>query len=197
MHHYKAAFGVALTRLASNPPKGVKWTQIITIQILEEFLQIFMMFVNWIIWCAPFCILSLVATAIGKQSDMRLVIETLGWLFASFMVAAVAQVSFCYCGLYFAFLRSNPLKYYYSLIEALTLAFATASSAATLPVSMECVVKSGKVPPGVARFVLPLGATVNMDGTAIYIVCSCVALAYLNGIVPTAADYIIIGLSAT
>jgi len=192
-----AAFGVALTHLASNPPKGVKWTQIITIQILEEFLQIFMMFVNWIIWCAPFCILSLVATAIGKQSDMRLVIETLGWLFASFMVAAVAQVSLCYCGLYFAFLRANPLKYYYSLIEALTLAFATASSAATLPVSMDCVIKSGKVPPGVARFVLPLGATVNMDGTAIYIVCSCVALAYLNGIVPTAADYIIIGLSAT
>lgn len=166
-------------------------------QLLEELMHVFMMFVNWIIWCAPFCILSLVASAIGKQTDMKIVLQTLGWLMASFFTAAIAQVLLCYCGLYVTFLRENPFKYYYSLIEALVLGFTTASSAATLPVSMDCVVKSGKVPPGVARFVLPLGATINMDGTAIYIVCSCIALAYLNGIVPTASDYIIIGVSAT
>jgi Na+/H+-dicarboxylate symporter len=191
------AFGIALTSLGNNPPKGVKWTQILIVQLLEELMHIFMMFVNWIIFVAPICILSLVASAIGKQSDMTIVLETLSWLMASFFTAAAMQVVFCYMGLYFAFLRQNPLKYYASLIEALVLAFTTSSSAATLPVSMDCVVKSGKVPAGVARFVLPLGATINMDGTAIYIVCSCVALAYLNGIVPTAADYIIIGVSAT
>jgi len=192
-----AAFGVALTSLGSRPPKGVKWAQILTVQLLEELMHIFMMFVNWIIWCAPFCILSLVAKAIGNQSDMTIVLQTLGWLMASFFTAALAQVLLCYCGLYISFLRENPFRYFYSLLEALVLGFTTASSAATLPVSMDCVVKSGKVPPGVARFVLPLGATINMDGTAIYIVCSCIALAYLNGIVPTASDYIIIGVSAT
>jgi Na+/H+-dicarboxylate symporter len=192
-----AAFGIALTRPGTHPPKGVKWTQILIVQLLEELMHIFMMFVNWIIWCAPFCILSLVSSAIGKQTDMTIVLQTLGWLMASFFTAALAQVLLCYCGLYFGFLRENPFKYYISLIEALVLGFTTASSAATLPVSMDCVVKSGKVPPGVARFVLPLGATINMDGTAIYIVCSCIALAYLNGIVPTASDYIIIGVSAT
>jgi Na+/H+-dicarboxylate symporter len=163
----------------------------------SRLMHIFMMFVNWIIWCAPFCILSLVAKAIGNQSDMTIVLQTLGWLMASFFTAALAQVLLCYCGLYISFLRENPFRYFYSLLEALVLGFTTASSAATLPVSMDCVVKSGKVPPGVARFVLPLGATINMDGTAIYIVCSCIALAYLNGIVPTASDYIIIGVSAT
>ena len=142
-------------------------------------------------------ILSLVASAIGKQSDMTIVLETHSSLMASFFTAAAMQVVFCYMGLYFAFLRQNPLKYYMSPIEPLVLAFTTSSSAATLPVSMDCVVKSGKVPAGVARFVLPLGATINMDGTAIYIVCSCVALAYLSGIVTTVADYIIIGVSAT
>ena len=134
------------------------------------------MFINWIIFVAPICILSLVASAIGKQSDMSIVLETLSWLMASFFTAAAMQVVFCYCGIYFAFLRQNPLKYYASLIEALVLAFTTSSSAATLPVSMDCVVKSGKVPAGVARFVLPLGATINMDGTALY---ECVAALFI------------------
>lgn len=145
------------------------------------------MFVNAIIFVSPICILSLVASAMGAQSDMVLVMQTLGWLMAAFFTGMAMQVIFCYCGLYFLFLRENPLKYFYSLIEALVVGFSTGSSAATLPVSMDCVVKTGKVPVGVARFVLPLGATINMDGVAIHIVCSCVALAYLNGTVPTVA----------
>jgi Na+/H+-dicarboxylate symporter len=56
---------------------------------------------------------------------------------------------------------------------------------------------TGKVPPGVARFVLPLGATINMDGSAIYTMCACIALAYLNGITPTAANYIVLAFAST
>lgn len=160
-------------------------------------MQIFMKFVHWIILCAPFCILSLVATAIGSQSDMGQVVETLGWLFASFVVGSIAHVTFVYCGLYLYFFRSNPLTYFTSLVEALTLAFASASSAATLPVSFECVAKSGKVHKDIARFVLPLGATINMDGVSIYIVCTATALAYLNEITPTAANYVILAFCAT
>jgi Na+/H+-dicarboxylate symporter len=183
--------------LKNNAPKGVDWNQIITIQLLDESMQVLMMFVSWIIWCAPFCILSLVATAVGSQSDMVHVVETLGWLFVSFLVGALGQVTFVYCGLYFYYFRSNPLTYFKSLVEAMTLAFASASSAATLPVSLECVSKSGKVHKDIARFVLPLGATINMDGVAIYIVCTAVALAYLNGITPTAANYVILAFCAT
>lgn len=160
-------------------------------------MQVFMMFVHWIIWCAPICILSLVAKVIGSQSDMQIVLQTLGWLFISFIIACLAQVMLTYCGLYIYFLLSNPFKYFYYIIEAMTLAFASSSSAATLPVSMDCVVKSGKVAPGVARFALPFGATINMDGMSIYTVTACVALAYLNGITPTAANYVTIAVSAT
>lgn len=125
---------------------------IITIQLLEELTNVFMMFVHWIIWCAPLCILSLVATAIGSQSDMGQVVETLTWLFLSFLVSVTGQVVLTYCGLYVYFYRSNPLSYFKTLIEAMTLAFASASSAATLPVSIECVSKSGKVHKDIARF---------------------------------------------
>lgn len=192
-----AAFGVALSLLAKNPPKGVKWTQLISIQVLEELMQVFMMFVHWIIWCAPFCILSMIAKAIGGQSNMNETMETLGWLLISVLVACLAQVFIVYCGLYYYFVRSNPFKYFYYIIEAMTLAFGSASSAATLPLTIENTINSGKVAPGVARFVLPLGATINMDGMSIYIVCACVALAYLNGITPTAANYVVLAVSAT
>lgn len=79
----------------------------------------------------------------------------------------------------------------------MTLAFACASSAATLPVTLECVHHTGKVPPGVANFVLPLGATINMDGSAIWTINACIALAYLNGITPSAADYIVLAIIST
>lgn len=75
--------------------------------------------------------------------------------------------------------------------------FASASSAATIPVSIDCATSTGKVPDGVARFCIPLGATVNMDGGAIYIICASVWLAYQNGIVPTATDYILLVICAT
>jgi Na+/H+-dicarboxylate symporter len=193
----KAAFGVALSQLADKPPKGAKWSQIFIVQILEELMNICMKFVGWIIWCAPPCILSLIAAAIGKQSEMGQVLQTIGWLFVSLIVGLLAQVLVVYCGLYYFYQRSNPFDYFKHMIEAMTLAFACASSAATLPVTLECVHKTGKVPPGVANFVLPLGATVNMDGSAIWMINACIALAYLNGITPTAANYFVLAFVST
>jgi len=66
---------------------------------------------------------------------------------------------------------------------------------ATLPVTIDCAVGAG-ASDGVARFCIPLGATINMDGGAIYIICAAVWLAYNNGIVPTAGDYILLVICA-
>jgi len=62
------------------------------------------------------------------------------------------------------------------------MAFACASSAATIPMTLKSVRSTGKVPESILKFVVPLGATVNMDGSAIYFPCACVWLAILNGI---------------
>lgn len=77
------------------------------------------------------------------------------------------------------------------------MAFACASSAATIPMTMRCVKESGQVPDPIARFVVPLGATINMDGGAIYFPCACIWLAVLNGIDPDAASYILLIIIAT
>lgn len=72
--------------------------------------------------------------------------------------------------------RVNPLKHYQAMAPALLTAFSTASSSGTLPLTMECVEKNAKVSNRTAGFVLPLGATINMDGTALY---ECVAAMFI------------------
>ena len=93
--------------------------------------------------------------------------------------------------------KSNPFDYLKFVIPAQTTAFACASSAATMPVSLQCAEASGRVPLPIARFVIPLGATINMDGSAIYFPCACVWLAVLNGITPNFGNYILLAILST
>ena len=74
------------------------------------------------------------------------------------------------------FARVNPIKHYQAMAPAMLTAFSTASSSGTLPVTMECIRDNAKVSGKTASFVLPLGATVNMDGTALY---ECVAAMFI------------------
>ncbi len=92
--------------------------------------------------------------------------------------------------------RYNPLKFFLRVREALLLAFSTASSAATLPVSLEVAQRAG-VAPRVARFVLPLGATINMDGTALYEAVAAVFIANAYGVSLGFSQLLLIFLTAT
>ena len=76
----------------------------------------------------------------------------------------------------------RPWPHYRAMLPALLTAFSTASSSATLPLTMECVEKNAKVSPRVAGFTLPLGATVNMDGTALYECAVVLFIAQLYGV---------------
>lgn len=93
--------------------------------------------------------------------------------------------------------KRNPIKYGYGVFQAVATAFSTASSSATLPVTLECVQKNNGVNRKAASFVLPLGATINMDGTALYEAVAAIFIAQLYGIDLTFAQQIIIVLTAT
>ncbi len=71
-------------------------------------------------------------------------------------------------GIYWFFTRKNPYRLVLQMAQALLTAFSTASSSATLPVTMECAVENAGISKRSTEFVLPLGATINMDGTALY-----------------------------
>ena len=93
--------------------------------------------------------------------------------------------------------RLSPLRFFRSVAPALTVAFSTSSSAGTLPVSIECARKNLGVSQGVAGFVLPVGATINMDGTAIYQGVLALFIAQAFGVELNGAQYLMIILTAT
>ena len=119
---------------------------------------------------APLGIFALVAKVIAGMEGHSLLglAETLSWFFLS-VILALATHTFVTLPLLLKFVgRVNPKRHFQAMAPALLTAFSTASSSATLPMTMECVEKNAGVSNKTTSFVLPLGATVNMDGTALY-----------------------------
>ena len=167
------------------------------VAFLKELDGILITLIHWVITVTPFAVFSLISSAVGSQDNLSDSFSNVGYLCASVMAGMFVQVAFVYTGLFYFITKSNPFEYLRYILPAQTTAFACASSAATMPVTLECAEASGRVPPAIARFVIPLGATINMDGSAIYFPCACVWLAILNGITPTFANYVMLSILST
>lgn len=121
--------------------------------------------VNWILQYAPIGVFALIAVVFGKQGPEAF--GPLGMVTVSVYIALLIHLMAVYSGLLLLF-RVNPLKFMTRSKDAIVTAFVTRSSGGTLPVSMDVAEKQLGISKGVYSFSLPLGATINMDGTAIY-----------------------------
>ncbi len=129
---------------------------------------------DWVMLFAPLGVFALVAKVVASTGFDAFV--PLLWFFLS-VVLALAVHFFITMPLLLRFVAGvNPLSHYRAMAPALLTSFSTASSSATLPITMECVEKNAGVSNRTSSFVLPLGATVNMDGTALY---ECVAAMFI------------------
>jgi Na+/H+-dicarboxylate symporter len=127
---------------------------------------------------APLGVFGLVAAVVADTgaSNFLSLMETLGYFFFSVVLALAIHI-FIIMPVILRFVAGvNPLKHYRAMAPALLTAFSTASSSATLPMTIECVEKNAGVSNRTSSFVLPLGSTVNMDGTALY---ECVAAMFI------------------
>jgi Na+/H+-dicarboxylate symporter len=93
--------------------------------------------------------------------------------------------------------NKQPLPFSVNMGRALATAFTTASSSATLPVTIECLEKENKIDPRAVSFVVPLGATINMDGTALYEAVAALFIAQIYGIDLSLGQQVIVFLTAT
>merc|ERR1711983_221452 len=187
---FAIVFGAALSRELGQDGSKL-------MEILKEMDKVFQRVIHWIIFLTPFGVLSLVASAIGKQSDLGSMFTNIGLLMGASMVAWGLQVIFIYIGPFALLTRSNPFTYLKHIVPAQVFAFASASSAATIPTSLNAVKSTGVVPDVIGRFIVPFGATVNMDGGAVYFVCACIWLAVLNGEEVTVASFLLLIIIAT
>merc|ERR1712066_59113 len=93
--------------------------------------------------------------------------------------------------------RKLPFRFIANMTNAFTTAFGTASSSATLPVTISLLEEKNEVDPRVCRFVLPIGATINMDGTALYEAVAAIFISQVNGMALSIGQVIAISITAT
>jgi Na+/H+-dicarboxylate symporter len=185
--------GVALSRVLLKKGEGNSSV----LPFLKEMDSVLLMLVNWIITVTPFAVLSLIASAVGGQEDLIDSFANVGYLVLASCFGMGMQFLVVHVVIYYLVTKSNPFTYLKCILPAQTMAFACASSAATIPMTLKSVRSTGVVPESVLRFVVPLGATINMDGSAIYFPCACIWLAVLNGIEPNVAHYFLLVIIAT
>ena len=122
--------------------------------------------VDLIMLFAPYAVFALLANVVVSSSDPEILLALLKY--AGVVVLGLLLMIVFYCILVSVFAKKNPFWFLKQLSPAQLLAFSTSSSAATLPVTMERVEEHIGVDKEVSSFVLPVGATVNMDGTSLY-----------------------------
>lgn len=158
-----------------------------------------MKMVHMVMLFAPIGIYGLVAWNIAKNGGGEAFFEELrrlAWYVSTVLLGLSLHVVFL--GMILALLaRRNPFSYIYGILRALLTAMTTASSSATLPITMECVEENNGVSNRSASFVLPMGATINMDGTALYEAVAVIFIAQSLGMTLPLAKLLVIFFTAT
>jgi Na+/H+-dicarboxylate symporter len=158
--------------------------------LIQELQELCLMIVGWIMRLAPLGLAALLLQLVASQQGGLLqslahfiVVVTGTTLFHGLVVLPL---------ILWLFTRMSPFRFFKGAREALITAFATSSSAATLPVTLRCTEQHLHVRKDIANFVVPLGATVNMDGTALYEAAAALFVARLAGIELDLASQMII-----
>lgn len=164
------------------------------LKIVNEGFELMMVLITWLMRLAPFGIMGLLAKLVATQ-DMKL-LPVLG----SYMAVVTGTTLFhgivTLPLILWITTRISPIRFFVAMKDAFVVAFATSSSNATLPVGLRCLTQNLKVDKNIAGFVLPVGATVNMDGTALYEAMAALFIANLCGIELNLAQQIIVALTA-
>ena len=160
------------------------------LQLLQELLELTMRIISWVMKLAPLGIMALLIKLVTIQDAAMLTV------LAKFVTVIIGTTLFHGAVvlplILYLFTGKSPLWFWRGAREALITAFATSSSSSTLPVTLRCVTQHLHVKPEIAGFVVPLGAILNMDGTALYEAAAALFVANLVGIELSLAQQLIV-----
>ncbi|XP_062874283.1 solute carrier family 1 member 3a [Trichomycterus rosablanca] len=150
-----------------------------------------------IMWYAPVGILFLIAGKIVEMEDLSAMGGQLGLYTMTVIVGLLIHAILVLPLIYFVVTRRNPIVFIGGLLQALITALGTSSSSATLPITFKCLEENNGVDKRVTRFVLPIGATINMDGTALYEALAAIFIAQVNNMELNFGQILTISITAT
>jgi Na+/H+-dicarboxylate symporter len=179
--------GISLLLIGEKKSKPLK-------DFFDSLNDLVLKMVDLIMLTAPYAVFALLANVIVSSNDPELLYAL---LFYALVVLAGLGLMFCfYMLILFLITKKNPFLFVKQISPAQLLAFSTASSAATLPVTMNCIEQRVGVDREVSSFVLPVGATINMDGTSLYQAVAAVFIAQALNFDLTFSDQLMIILTA-
>ena len=164
---FSLLFGYYLTRIPANYGEHL-------LDFWQGVFEVMMKITDLVMMFAPIGVFALVAKVVATTGFREF--ASVGWFFVTVVLALTIHAGVVMPLLLSVLGRVNPMRHFRAMASALLTAFSTASSSATLPITMECVEKNVGVSNRTTSFVLPLGATINMDGTALY---ECVAAMFI------------------
>ncbi len=184
---FSLLLGVAISSI------GEKGKLLVT--FFESFNAVMMKITSWIMHLAPLGVFALMAYTIGTMGLS--VVRPLAMYMATVIIGLSIHGFITLPLLVGIFGKYSPIRLIKDVFSAVATAFSTASSAATLPITMDCLQENTGVSNKVTSFVLPLGATVNMDGTALYEAVAAMFIAQAYGITLTVGQQLVIMATAT
>ncbi|KAI1286667.1 Excitatory amino acid transporter 2 [Halotydeus destructor] len=183
------AFGIICSQLKEEGDTMIRFFVILN--------EIIMRIVGIVMWYSPVGIMSLVIGRLLSIEDIGQTAAQLGMYMVTVMLGLLIHSCITLPLIFWGITRGNPWNFFKQMLQAFVTALGTGSSAATLPVTFRCLEENLKVDKRVTRFVLPVGATVNMDGTALYEAVACIFIAQMNGINFNIGEIIVVSLTAT
>ena len=185
---FAIAFGLAITA-GGDKTKAAR-------DICNAAFEGLMILVRWIIWLTPIGVFFLVAWTVGKIG-FESIKGPLGWYMVTVLVGLAIHGFIVLPLILWIFSSANPFRFMWQMKRALMTAIGTDSSSATLPVTIDTAEGEGECSKRAANFVLPLGATINMDGTALYEAVAVVFLFQFYGIELEFSQLLIVVITAT
>ncbi|KAL3309840.1 Excitatory amino acid transporter 2, partial [Cichlidogyrus casuarinus] len=186
---FSLAFGACISKLGPRAKVMLDFFNVMN--------DIIIILVRLIMWYAPVGILFMIMEKILEIEDFGIVAESLGYYMLTVITGLAIHMIIILPSIYIISTRKNPLVYFKGVFQAWITALGTGSSTGTLPVTFRCLEENLKIDPRVTRFVLPIGATINMDGTALYEAVASIFIAQLNNRSLAGIDIFIISLTAT
>lgn len=186
---FSISIGIILGKMGEKAKTFVEFTSILN--------EVVMKLVILVMWYSPIGIWSLVSAKFAEMANIEGTFRSLGLFIVTVVTAIGFHTLIVLPIIYFAIVRKNPYTFMKGMLEAMATAFGTDSSAATLPVTFRCLEEHNHIDKRITRFVLPVGATINMDGTALYEAIAAMFIAQATGYSLSVGDIVAISITST